>query len=281
VWLDGKRKVKAITSSEYMSAINIQKIIKGEVIDWVVKKDMDEHEFSVPMLQMQEQPKFNTPLFYTVLSGSRKGTSQILKTSGDSVANYKKYTIINKSILDLFRLSYPIEHVIFDNRVVLEVKKQEKITYKKEYGFKDKWEIENTFCYEAMLPLTKTQRNFSEYLRSDVEKFLGYKVFKEERAIPCLVLQKSETGINDTILNSFYNNAEQKFEKLDDLIWGLNYYQSVPIINETGINSKFNIGICDDTIYDEEDTKRILSIFGFKLVPAIRIIEVLVIKEVK
>lgn len=279
VWLDGDRIVKATTAGEYIKASNIQQLLDGKEIDWVMKNDVGNYGFENPLVQLNEEQYYNTPLYYSVLSGHRQGTNPGEKKLRDTTDNILRRTIINASLLNLFKrtIKTQVGKTFDDNRFVIEVKDPSRFILDTSKIPRYAWDMENTYCYELAMPLNFSEDQFKQRLRSDLETYLSLHGFEDRRRMKCYVLQADESAAS--ILASFEQPKRPAFRKMREVEAILNLTLKLPVIDETGISETVNLPGVTGDIYNLEDVRKYLAQFGIKIIEAERELDVFVIRE--
>lgn len=279
VWLNVGLVVKAITGAEYIKASNIQQLLHSKEVNWTMKRDVGNYTFEHPLVQLNEDQYYNTPLYYSVLSGHRRGTNAAGKIVKDTAGHMYRQTIINMPLLIMFKQTMKeYRHKwFFDNRFVLEVKDPSRFILDTSKTYRYAWTIQNTYCYEITMPLNFTQDQFEQRLREDLELYLGLEGFEDKRKVQCYVLQKDQDAA--TKLISFKQPEKPRFKTTTGLEETLNLTLPVPVIDETGITGNINLPDINGNIYNPEDVRKYLAQFGLKIIKTERKLDVFVIRE--
>lgn len=278
VWLTGNRTVKAITTSQYVTAGNIRQVLAGKKITWPAKKDLGYYSFENPIPVIKEPDNFRSPFFYSVLTGYRQGTLSGRKMVTDSMAGIKRFTIVNAALPILFKatLSDTAQLKLANNRFLLEVKDPSRFFYDSTKAYKDQWEAANTYCYETVVPLRTAAEELQQQLRKDLGRFLNLYGHEEKRTVPCYVLLK-DSLCSDAVLTG--ESPKPRFKTTSSLVSTLNLVYSLPVLDETGIVHDINMSEPGEAIFDLKSLEQYLNRYGLKCIKAEREINVFVVTE--
>lgn len=252
VWIH-KGMVKAITHTEYVNNKNIDAILANVKVDWPVKRDVKFFNYSNHLLKENDDNISNSDkeFFYSTLTGYIPEVAPKFISSVDSTKHTIRTFLVNMPVIDLYRQCYgltdlPISHILF------KVKDTLHYVYKKEYGYREIWKKEHTYCYEAVLPLQTIERLRSKMV-ADLDFYLNMNVSIDTLLTPVYKLTHA-----DTSLKLFTRDASRDIAKVDgsmsisvqELISFLNkLWYGIPTINATGFSGKDYINIpqnCED-----------------------------------
>jgi hypothetical protein len=198
VWIDEKGVVSSITEGRFVTESNIESKLKHLPISLPEKKDNLEYLPSNALFPQAYDFYSDHLTYYSIIMKHIPGLwGGTLKYKTDSVSGTITMTRGNYSILQLFgdaltnfRMGDPYISPIFDygKRVILDIKDVNKIKYfEKSTVSKTDWKEKNTYCYEAVIPLSQSSRAY-EYMLSDIERYFGLKGSIEKRSMKCLAL---------------------------------------------------------------------------------------------
>lgn len=213
VWIY-KGKVAAITFSDYVKAINIQKILDGERVDWPVKNDFykfDANKIPLFSIDQNQIDTSSTFLKYAAIRGYKSGVNSVGLSGGREIVRDKQKKtirtyILNEPILTAYIRNwiavlgiYPDSFVTPDggttfvtpypNAVVWEVADKSKYFLDEKLGEMQGFVVKNGICFESLQPDTG-QNDKAVYISviKDLDRLLGLHVRWEKRKEKVLVL---------------------------------------------------------------------------------------------
>lgn len=280
VWIDGNSTVRAITTAQYVTGSNIEKILDGKVINWPVNRMSQDFDYSIPLLSYTNQTDDNYTPYYTSLSKHIPG---VKKQSGfvvDSVRQCVRYYIYNLHILPLYRTTLENTEFRFGNnsRIILEVKDSSKYFYNKNKEYLEDWEARSYFCYEAIMPINTSLEQVQDILHKDLNKFLNINAGIEKRWMDCFVLIQKDKSKTAKILSTDRNKSNHtRFVK-----WFNDQWEYPPLIDESGLDDDNNLNriiIKSESNVDISSLRKQLNNVGLDIVPVRREMEVFVITD--
>lgn len=285
VWIN-KGKVVAITGGEYITAKNIQTLLDGKAVDWVLKTERFDSSLPFVVVNPLWQEASDSPYYgYSVLTGQAtavpaEGSIHFIQ---DSVHNHTRVAILNQDILTTYRMllhntkSDEYNMKVFyasthPSRVVLEVKDPSRIMYKKEYGDYADWLKKNIFCYEQVKQGIVDKTVMAKLAVQDLNNRLRLYVRYETRKVKCLVFIKTDKPVIDTRAIE-----EGGAVIIPYLVFNLDLEGKYPpFIDETGYTGGLNFQSTDGTI---AGLRKEMQRHNLDLIEAERDIEVMVISD--
>lgn len=289
VWIY-KGKVIALTSGEYVTARNIQYVLDGKKVNWPIKNDFKEIDYSKPFAN---NVQMNKALSYITLTPFKEGVhNKKISSSLDSITKTRRNYFLNFSILNAYKTLWshlmdikPLSSTA--NRIILNVKDKSKYIYEPSYGPKEEWERKNQICYESITPDTGGDlQDQYRLMISDLNRLLGTEAHWEKRKIKCLVLLKiakedrikSKGGESDLSfdkpIKSFRNTS------LDNLVYTLNNYEgNPPTFNGTGYKDNIDMDLKINSWTDIQKIKEELQQYGLDLREEERELDMFVLTE--
>lgn len=286
VWLDESGVVRAITSSEYLTASNIQSMLDKIPLNWPVKKDIGNYTFDLPMLSLNESEQFNGPMYYTTFTGYRPGTNPAFKIRKDTANNTSIFTIINQSIPSLYQTvlkGTPLA-ALGGNRFMVEVSAEDSIDlfWAKRKTFGDAWSAKNKFCLEAILPVNIPASERSKLLVSYLNTVTPYYGAVEKRKMSCFIIIK-KTGSRSTQDKRLLVDSSAEsivFSNLNELAYDWNISASSPLLlNEAGNENIAALKFNRKARSDMEEMKKCLNNYELDIVKEEREVEVFVLSK--
>jgi len=280
VWINGEGKVVGITYPDEVIPANIQALINGEVVHMRLKKDRFDVDLRKPLFIDGNGGKSDETLFRSLVTGYLDGYGGGVGTLvGDG--KFTGLYAVNQSLFSLTRTAYNNEIPFPDNRVILEVKDENK--FRARDG--DTAAYHYKYSYELMVPPATSDSSVLSEMQNDLERYFNISIRKEIRKIKCLVL----TGLTTTNSAPSAKKAGFDLEKNtpkkyiynyppDGMARILNLFSSTPVINQ--IKTTTNLSV--DLPYNINDVKKLQHAFakaGITLKEEYRDMEVVVISD--
>lgn len=303
VWIY-KKKIIAITSSDYVTAANIQMVLDGRKNNWLVKNDFAPPlDFKKPLLKVDTNQYFdrNSSIRYAAILGYRDnpgfgGNSQ--GTTFDSLRNTRRDYFINYTI--------PLAYFIYwnklrnpsgksgvplmpdRNRLLLEVKDPSRyLSFEETGGYLDVWQQEHLICYESVSPDTgQTEQEQAKAIIADLDHLLGLQGRYEKRKMKSLVLVR--TTDEDKIKSAGakqeidFEGPVKKFRNvlLNEIIWNLNKQSAnPPSLDETYYTGKVDLDLKINSWTDIPALRKALQLYDLDLKEEEREVEMFVLTE--
>ncbi|MDH5825821.1 TlpA family protein disulfide reductase [Sphingobacterium faecium] len=282
VWIY-KGKVVAITGPDYMNGKNIQTLLDGKPVDWLLKTE--QFDTTIPFVSLNPlwQDGADSPDFgYSVLTGQATSVPSLggINYIQDKVHNQSRIAIYNQSIFTTYQMLLyntkpdEITYGLHPARVALEVKNPSRYFYKEEFGEQIDWNRKNLLNYEMVKSGTVEETEMAKLAIQDLNTRLKIHGRYEKRKVNCLVFVKTDKPITDTLAQ------ESEGKSIEGLIImrldGVQKYP--PAINETGFDGGLRMEPDDGTI---AGLRKEMQRHGLDLIEAEREIEVMVISDAK
>ena len=278
-------KVKAITHSEYVNNENVKGILEGRSVDLPVKNDEVGFDYEKQSLfkitaNVSETGKDLKQRFYTAITGNQNGLDgRRFGSVVDTINHNTRTYLVNKSILTAYTIAWNQVNsavpVRTSARTILEVKDSSKYIYSTKSGLMPDWEINNTYCYESVLPQSTSIIERYQKMINDLNTYLRINGRWENRLVKCLVI----TRVKDH--NQNFSSAKGAI-RIKDLIKRIDlnallYEKRWPLIvvDESSFPGKL---ILDDW-NDPVTLKKSLQKLGFDLNEEKRILNMFVVTE--
>lgn len=285
VWIN-KGRVVAITGGEYSTKTNIQALLDGKAVDWVLKTERFDSSTPFVTINPLWQDASNTPYFgYSVLTGQAtavpaEGSIHFIQ---DSIYNHTRVAIFNQDIFTTYRIllfntksdefNKKNAYVNFHpNRVVIDVKDPSRIMYKKEYGDYTDWLKKNVICYEQVKEGIVDKTVMAKLAVQDLNNRLGLNGRYEKRKVKCLVFIKTNKPVTDT--RAIEEGGAMILPYLVAILDMEAKYP--PFIDETGFAGGLNFQKYDGTV---AGLRKEMQRHNLDLIEAEREIEVMVISD--
>jgi hypothetical protein len=197
-----------------------------------------------------------------------------------------RISLVSCSPLTIYRYAYPFMANFTPSHFILKVTNPSRLSSD---SSSLKWRKKNVFNYESSFPYC-SQQEAMEILRSDLDRYFGYRIAQTEMNMSCWILKatdpgkattfsktlKKETNMSDhSGLPIYFNNYP-----LPSLIHELDRLYNVPFIDETGIAVPVTLSL-PANLRDIAKLRSSLARQGLFLVKEIRKIPVVIIKDRK
>ena len=300
VWINGNGVVKAITSSDYVTEENIQLALKGGDLPWPVKNDVLNFEAGRPLLHFEaDRVKPPSELFYSALTAHIDGIDPIDQNLEDTINNTYTYIRYNHPvglICDVSLTGFGSGR-IDPKLLVVEEGDKNRFIFTKGKGYRNVWQMKNSYCYTIRLPLSMTQEERGEFIKNDLTRWLGVigiTAKMEEREIPCYDLVRTADGKpfplskkgKEEKAKAVYPFDSSHFTNIPlaslfNVDYG--YFNEFPhlIMNKTGYSdsTRVDLNFSADYLSSPEQFKKELQQYGLDLVPATTRMKVHVISD--
>lgn len=267
VWIDAGGMVKAVTTSAYVTAPNIEALLQKGNLNLPLKKDALDYDRNLPLLLAGNGGGEEAVLFRSLLTKHLSGLPSSGGSSINSDSTVRRIYFINRPVLALYQSAIG---QAFDNRVVLEV--QDTALFIRPPG-EPGWSKQHTFCYELTHPTTTPKAQVKAILKNDLDTHFNLWGRMVRRTVPCYLLVRDQKHFINESKDSLPLSA---FVRACNTRVADGPLQPI-IINEAGEGFVSNHLLALKG--DFPAMKAALSTYGLELVPAQRELEVFVLSE--
>jgi thiol-disulfide isomerase/thioredoxin len=280
VWINGEGKVVGITRADQVIPENIQALINGNEVHMRLKKDRFDIDLRKPLFVNGNGGDGAETLFRSLVTGYIDGAGG---GTGNLVSNeqFKGLYSVNQSLFSLTKTAYKYEIPFPDNRIILEVKDEEKFRARDD----DTAAYHYLYSYELMVPPATSDSGIINEMKNDLKRYFNISVKREIKKMKCLVLTSltaspSKVAVNKTGFDLERNTPKKYIYNYppDGVVHILNLFSSIPVINE--IKATTNLSV--DLPYNINDLKQLQYAFakaGITLKEEYRDMEVIVITD--
>jgi len=191
VWIF-KGKVVAITHNDYVTEKNIKQVLKGQPINWPVKRDVLAFDYEQPLfiLNSDNIPEFSNPDFieYTGFTTNLDNISPQYKIFKDSSRKITRIAIVNFSLLQLvlksmrLPLNYNLSQIITDKSLASQlVNSSTNIT-------RTDWRQKNRICYERVIKGLLSDAEIEQKIKQDLENHFDLRISLKDSTLVALKL---------------------------------------------------------------------------------------------
>ena len=274
-WVNPKDVVCAITHTERVNDENIRAVLKGQKVNWPVKRDIDDYDFSKPLLQINENkiPDEGRPAqcYYISVISYLPGVQKYSKITEDSLQNTTHISLINFGILDLYKILFERFQMPL-SQIKIQSKNKSLLIYDPSLGYFESWKKKNVYCIEATLPRGIPIQQQKEKLINDIDFYFDLNASLEKRDVQCLIMRNKGHAVKKASVKEGLT--------LGSVIGTLNHrLGSVPVIDETHDMLDITLPITEEEVTDNCLLQKILDEYGIELTVEKREMEFLVIKN--
>ena len=245
------------TSIEYVNDSEIDKLLQKKSLDWIHKGLITPYDFSKPLISTLAAD--TSKVFYSSFLSFKPDKRTSSNIVIDSLKRTVRITFINYNISGLYNATLTKGLEKFQKQWIVDVKDSSRLRYYKSFGYRSKWDIKNSYCYELFWPLDKSNdlQEIYDKVRSDFDHYFGLRSSVSYRKCNYLLL----TGAPGRP----YPKGENSIA-LNEMLDILNQSSGLPIISDqaSGTNTVF-IDFSMAAIKDVEILKSSLRDMGYQL----------------
>ncbi len=299
VWIDGTGKVLAITGLDGVNEENIKRAIsQNQVVANTKENRKLVKVYSDEPLVMgnthikdKEILMQSTLMGYIENAGGIRSYQPFFPEEGESQRVYA----VNSSIPNLFSMAYlPTQKSSFNtSKIRIEVADPYPLTKVDDQQSWPEWMVDNTFCYEIIIPPSQTHRTHELIMEDLARYFPQYTVKTEMRVEEVWALvrtsekEKFASVVDDPDewdLSFMPYRAYLKNHNMSRLVYELNHkylnHTRVPVIDKTDYEGRVDI-LLEAELGKVDLLREALAAYDLDLVKQMAEIEVMVIKDSK
>lgn len=283
VWIDGHGVVRGITTAQYVDEKNIGAILEGGQVDWVVNRWDEAFDYQQLLLGREGLSNKGKGLFYSAVLPHLAGIKGQDGFYRDSLQGFSRLYTINNTMVDLYRFAFRDGYIYYPlNRVWVEGADREAFIYSDQKGYREEWLAQNTWSYEALLPLKIREEEVRQRLVFDLNQFFDVQGRMEKRTVPCWVIRRNRgaKGKAKKIVpqTPVVRVGLSKYPSMAALAGAINLQATAaPVVDETGNRGQVPIRMQYADLGNMAAVKATLNKYGFDLVQTTRVLEMLVI----
>ena len=279
-WIDRNGVLLATTSVESVTALNISKLINGELPEFITKSDLLKYDYDKPM-------ESDEILFRSVITPYKPGLNSLGKIYFNSPVR-NRMQAFNSSISLLYALAFD-QHTFFsERRLILGVKDPEKYLFPKGNSVNE-WRTKNAFCFDLIVDSINADK-LNKIMVSVLDQYFGVSGTLEWIDTTCYVLTR--TSSKEKYKNKgekpdadFTDESDNYFPKylrnrpISILVRAmLSMKRLLYIIDESGIKDNVTIEF-SAPLDDIDGLNKDLSEYDLEIVTAKRKVPFIVIKD--
>lgn len=277
VWLDGHRKILAITSGSELTEENLVSMLKHKT-DERIRFKSDDLTFDPrqPLFTAANGNPGDAIMYRSTVSKYVEGLGAYEARTEFNKNGVSRYYSINSSLSSLYTTAFKTGSYA-PSCIVYETSKADMFRNLRVKGE----EFKNYYCYELIKQVTSIEE-LKKAMQKELINFFGVTVIKEKRVREACVLTYLNIPKKDqmpaiTVANE---NGPNMMLKMNQLIPILTRVYGLPIVDETKQTIQ---DLFLPTYYDrlsQEELTAILAKQGIQLAKASRIVDVLVFKDI-
>jgi thiol-disulfide isomerase/thioredoxin len=288
VWIDQQGKLIAVTTDEYVTAGNIERVLKGQKPQWGFKNDKLDYDANQPLFFSDSNAKLKPGsfLYSTTFTGYLDGVPPAQQVKTDTLNQTKRFSFINQPILNLYALIFNSGLPFTATRRILHVSHPDAYVYTARSGYYDEWLKTHTYTYEAIVPADFSEREVSRQLQLQMEYLLKITGSVQERETDCWILKRKDGQATpkttyekkDIRLNPNHPFVMHRIQAAD-LEWLLNQKENaVPVIDESANTAPFDLDFKALPVTIEE-WNTVLKPLGFEFIRQTRKLDMFILSE--
>ncbi len=279
VWIDGDGIVRGLTNSEYINAQNIETLLKGDKVNWPIKNESFNYDFSQRILKVNDSNISSEyaadNVSYTAITKYLPNAQKYFKVTTDSSKRLVHTIYTNYSIVDLYILLYNLQFWNFPNtRVLLEMSDKSRFIINRSETYFDVWQKENYYCMEAVISQSIPIERQRKKMISDLNFYLNLNGRVEKRNVECWII-RNKSNLSDSL--KIPRSGGLRMGKLMSLL-NKQIGQS-PVLDETFGSSLITLPILVEDVVLNDHLRFILDQNGFELVKELREMDMLVFSD--
>jgi thiol-disulfide isomerase/thioredoxin len=288
VWIDPQGKLIAVTTDEYVTAQNIEQVLKGQKPQWDFKNDKLDYNADKPLFFSDNNVKLKPGsfLYSTAFTGYLEGVPPAQQVKTDTQTQTKRFSFINQPVLNLYALILNSGLPFMATRRILPTDHSNVYVYDVQSGYYDEWLKTHTYTYETIVPVGFSESEVLKQLQLQIEYLLKIKGSVQEREIDCWILKRKDS---QATLQTAYakkdiqlNPSRRLFThhiQAADLEWLLNQKENAtPVINESATTAPFDLDFKTLPVTIDE-WNVVLKPLGFEFIKQTRKLDMFVLTE--
>lgn len=281
IWIGKDRTVKAITGGEELTTANVERLIKSEVLNLPLKKDLVDFDTEQIPLLTNGEPVLQKVITSSTLTSSIEGAPGRLGLQ--KIGELNKVTATNQPVLRLYAFAYrkqiTLDVSVDSNRIQLPASRVNELTV----NYKDRV----LYSYELLCPIKGNKEenlsNVLHYMQKDLDRLFNLKSTVQKKMTSCYVFSPLRP-------TDQHSDEPQRIIEADDST----KYNNVPVKQVLGMirhSWKFDLPVVYDNVSSGhititlpnkcrsiDDVKFILDRVGYELKEEPRLIDTLVLE---
>jgi len=277
-------KVCGLTDADGVNEGNVQQALSGNFGN-ISPAEKIIYDFNKPLFEDGNGGKSAKFLFQSFLTPYISGLNSGFSADKTKQGLFQRFTFTNSSVLDLYSYAYyPAFANITPAKLILVI--ADSLAFITHYESLD-WKKKYLYNYQAQFP-PRPKGEGVAILRSDLQKYFGFKVTPAFRNLNCWVLKAKDTKQITTFpkdtkretnlfeksgLPIYFNNYE-----MSPLMKTLEEVYKIPFVDETGITVPVKLSLPGD-LHDIQKLKTSLMEQGLYLTQEKKKIKVIILSD--
>jgi thiol-disulfide isomerase/thioredoxin len=279
VWIN-KGKVLAFTSSDALTAININTVLEGGTPGFVMKKEQSTDR---PIFSNADLPKDKLLTYSVFIKGWFDGlpSGSRLREKENIICGM---AFTNTSLLSMYKkLARDMNQNLTDKQVIVEGAPE--LILPDSSQDREAWYRKHAYSLELIVPVEQAS-HLLERMLDALNSYSGYRGQFEQKKRLCLVLvrfgQRSATSKGGETENHLWDKSERYLRNgnISLLVEYLNSLSGIKsyVLNETGYKRNIDLKLARE-VFDLDSANKALQPYGMKLIKAERWMKVFVVRK--
>lgn len=185
-WIYNNRVV-AITRSDYLNEANLSALLSGAAFSLPVKQDRVNYNYEQTLLP----PLADSSTVSSQLLTYMDGVPRRFRTGVDSATGRQWVRIINYALVDIYRKSFGFSLSPQQSQLLLQVADTATFLFDKQKHYRQQWNEQNTYCYEASFPAAFTIQQCLQWIRADLDNRFRLRTCLINTSLPTIQISQS------------------------------------------------------------------------------------------
>ncbi len=277
LWINEKGKIIAITESHDVTIENVEKIIKGDTVQFTMKRQSRlKWNHTDLLFRNGNGGDANAVLSSSIISGYIDGMPSGTYVS-QTQPEFNTVMMMNSDLRNFYKIAYDNSTDGFLLSLGLnlsQIRLKTKDTTKIVGVVNRKPVLENLYNYQLMIPAADAEE-LRRIVREDIKKYFDCKVKIKKKRMQCLILRSKDTSLitamGDTILG--YNEPNRFILVNKPFHWLIREIRTslplIPLVDETGMKGNITLEL-NGPRENFENKQNALAKYGLVLTRGIR-----------
>ncbi len=271
VWIDGNRKIVAITSGDEVTEDNVRTMLLQGSTHLRYKKDDINFDENKPLFIDNNGSANSSIVTRSTITKYNEGLGFFSGRIGFKNGEVSRYVSINQRLIDIFHDAFNV-YSIPQNQWVFETPKNRFDLASKPGVFN------NMYCYELMT-YADSEAEFRTMMQQDLIRFFKVDIIKEKRLHDVYILE-SKNNLKGADSKNKINTTIHPVN-IKSFIRSINKRLSIPLVDETRNSDLLVFPPENYYTFSDVEAVKMLKDMGFVVTKDKRQVEVLVFKDVK
>lgn len=285
IWIGADRKVKAITEGEYVTALNIDRLLGYHEIDLPVKADLLDFQYDQTALLNNGASVMQNVINATTLTNRIEGLSG--GSGFEQMGGLSRIRIINSTALKFYMYAY--QHKIKLNTLNMKTRILLHTNDTMTFDFSQEIKNPQTFCYELLYGSNLDAKNARDaalnFMQKDLDRLFHVKSSVQNIKQDCYVVSPVNTvsasaSEPEYSMQEYFDSTRFKNLQVQFLVGYIQdvYPFSLPVIYEGPIENRVTLTLKKSYATIDEVQAMLLKL-GYVLEKKQRMLDMLVIEQ--